>query len=159
VAPLGNADGVLRPRVRVIDGELSPREFTLLSRWINLNRKTLIKYWENKIDTLDAYNVLKPLRVWKRIKYRRRRMSTWEFLLLLKQPRLTLWILLRNKILTLDPRLWRTSRPKPLVNRTACGTVGGVPRDPSASSPLARTIRRGSIVSRTETSSLVCRCV
>jgi len=75
---------VLRPRLRVIDGELNPREFTLLSRWINLNRKTLLKYWENEIDTLGAYKVLKPLRVLKGIKYRRRRMTTWEFLLLLK---------------------------------------------------------------------------
>jgi hypothetical protein len=54
---------VIRPQIRVIDGELTTRELVLLTRWINLNRKALIRYWEGEIDTLGAYEVLKPLRV------------------------------------------------------------------------------------------------
>ena len=54
---------VIRPRIRVIDGELATHELALLTRWINLNRKTLIRYWEGEFGTLGAYELLKPLRV------------------------------------------------------------------------------------------------
>lgn len=53
---------VIHPRIRVIDGELMTREFALLTRWINLNRKTLTRYWEGEMDTLETYEMLKPLR-------------------------------------------------------------------------------------------------
>src|SRR3954452_18675012 len=35
----------IRPSVRVVRGELDPRDLALLTRWIDLNRNTLIEYW------------------------------------------------------------------------------------------------------------------
>jgi len=47
---------VLRRACESSTASLIHASLRLLSRWINLNRKTLLKYWENEIDTLGAYN-------------------------------------------------------------------------------------------------------
>jgi len=45
----------IRPSVRVVRGTLDPRELALLTRWINRNLDTLIKYWHGDIEyTEDA---------------------------------------------------------------------------------------------------------
>src|SRR5262245_1680892 len=43
----------IRPDVHVVEGEIDTDALHLLERWINLNRETLISYWEGNIDTQD----------------------------------------------------------------------------------------------------------
>jgi hypothetical protein len=47
---------VLRP-----EGWVGPRDWELLQEWIELNRETLIAYWESEIDTQDAIAALVKL--------------------------------------------------------------------------------------------------
>lgn len=52
----------VRPDVRVVAGALRPEELEPLTRWIELNRETLIAYWDGAIAfTEDALAALKPL--------------------------------------------------------------------------------------------------
>ena len=51
----------IRPAVHVIDGELAPEALAKLTRWIELNRETLIAYWHGEIDTLDALAALEKV--------------------------------------------------------------------------------------------------
>jgi hypothetical protein len=54
----------IRPTVRVIGDQigLTPDELTVLTRWIDLNRGTLIKYWGGDIEyTAEVLGVLKPI--------------------------------------------------------------------------------------------------
>lgn len=44
----------IRPEVEVIAGEIDTRALGLLKAWIELNRATLVAYWEGEIDTQDA---------------------------------------------------------------------------------------------------------
>jgi Domain of unknown function (DUF4160) len=54
----------IRPSVRIIKGELDPRDLALLTRWINLNRGTLVEYWNGDIEyTEDAIAAIVPLEV------------------------------------------------------------------------------------------------
>jgi hypothetical protein len=48
----------IRPEVTVIEGDLGPSALALLKAWIELNRSTLIAYWEGDIDTQDALEAL-----------------------------------------------------------------------------------------------------
>jgi hypothetical protein len=48
----------IRPEVRVIEGEMDAGSFERLKAWIELNRATLISYWEGDIDTQDALDAL-----------------------------------------------------------------------------------------------------
>jgi hypothetical protein len=48
----------VRPDVRVIEGQMDADALQTLSRWIELNRATLVSYWEGEIDTQDALNAL-----------------------------------------------------------------------------------------------------
>jgi hypothetical protein len=48
----------IRPEVRVLEGELDAKALSLLKAWVELNRATLISYWESEIDTLDALEAL-----------------------------------------------------------------------------------------------------
>jgi predicted RNase H-like HicB family nuclease len=48
----------IRPEVRVIEGEMDADSFERLKAWIELNRATLISYWEGDIDTQDALDAL-----------------------------------------------------------------------------------------------------
>ena len=53
----------VRPEPRVIPPDaLSPEEFALVRRWIELNRQVLIDYWTGDIAyTEDALTALRPL--------------------------------------------------------------------------------------------------
>jgi hypothetical protein len=51
----------IRPVVEIMEGWVDPRDWKLLQEWIVLNRETLIAYWENEIDTLDAMAALVKL--------------------------------------------------------------------------------------------------
>jgi hypothetical protein len=57
----GMATVALRPAVLVLKGEMETQAFNLLTEWIELNRSTLIAYWENEIDTQDAIAALVKL--------------------------------------------------------------------------------------------------
>lgn len=52
------ASVAIRPETHVVEGVIDPEDYTLLLRWIILNRETLIKYWEGDIDTQDALEKL-----------------------------------------------------------------------------------------------------
>ena len=44
------------------DGYLDAHELALLTRWVDLNRDALIKYWDGEIEcTSDVLQVLKPI--------------------------------------------------------------------------------------------------
>ncbi len=43
----------IRPRPRVIAGELSTADFDAVSRWIAANQETLIAFWEESIDSVE----------------------------------------------------------------------------------------------------------
>lgn len=51
----------IRPRVRVVEGKLDADALSCLTAWIELNRATLIAYWECEIDTQDALARLRKL--------------------------------------------------------------------------------------------------
>ena len=52
----------IRPTVRVTRGHLEAQELALLTEWVELNRETLIKYWDGEIEsTMDAMQALKPI--------------------------------------------------------------------------------------------------
>jgi hypothetical protein len=52
----------IRPTVRLKDGYLDAHELALLTRWIDLNRDSLLKYWDGEIEsTADVLQVLKPI--------------------------------------------------------------------------------------------------
>ena len=52
----------VRPDVRVIEGNLSANDLALLSKWIELNRDVIIRYWDGDIlYTEDALAALVPL--------------------------------------------------------------------------------------------------
>jgi len=48
----------IRPEIHVIDGEIDAGAFDRLKSWIELNRDTLVSYWEAEIDTQDALEAL-----------------------------------------------------------------------------------------------------
>lgn len=43
----------IRPRPRVIAGDLSTADFDAVSRWITANQATLIAFWEESIDSVE----------------------------------------------------------------------------------------------------------
>jgi hypothetical protein len=54
----------LRPTLRVVSkhGSLSADELALLSRWVELNRETILGYWNGDIEyTEEAIARLKPI--------------------------------------------------------------------------------------------------
>jgi hypothetical protein len=52
----------VRPRPRIIRGEMSTPEFDLVTQWIELNRRVLLDYWDGIIEyTEDALNAIKPI--------------------------------------------------------------------------------------------------
>ena len=52
----------IRPTVRLKDGYLDANELALLTRWVDLNRDALIKYWDGDIEsTADVLQVLRPV--------------------------------------------------------------------------------------------------
>ncbi len=52
----------IRPEVRVIQGEMDPRDLALLKQWIVLNRDVLIRYWDGDIAfTEEVFAALRPI--------------------------------------------------------------------------------------------------
>jgi len=52
----------VRPVPRLIRGRLSAQEFDAVRRWIELNEKVLIDYWNGDIEyTEDAVNAIRPI--------------------------------------------------------------------------------------------------
>jgi hypothetical protein len=52
----------VRPAARVIRGTLSAGEFALVTRWIELNERILVDYWNGAIEyTEDMLDAIKPL--------------------------------------------------------------------------------------------------
>jgi len=52
----------IRPSIRVVRGVLDPRDLALLTRWIDRNRDTLIKYGDGDIEyTEDAIAAIVPV--------------------------------------------------------------------------------------------------
>jgi hypothetical protein len=50
----------IRPMVRVIEADMPAEDFELLSRWVDLNRDVLIRYWDG--DLAYTEEVLASLR-------------------------------------------------------------------------------------------------
>jgi hypothetical protein len=62
VRPTDMVTVAIRPSVRVVRGKLDPTDLAQLSRWIDLNREILIKYWDGVIEyTEDAIAALRPV--------------------------------------------------------------------------------------------------
>src|SRR5439155_27094059 len=62
VMPSEMATVAIRPSVRVVRGALDPRDLALLTRWIDLNRNTLIEYWDGDIEyTEEAIAAIIPV--------------------------------------------------------------------------------------------------
>ena len=52
----------LRPSVRVLRGRLDQADLGLLTRWVELNRDVLVKYWDGDIEyTEDAIAALRSI--------------------------------------------------------------------------------------------------
>lgn len=52
----------VRPRPRLIRGRMSSQEFDAVRRWIELNERVLIDYWNGDIEyTEDALDAIKPI--------------------------------------------------------------------------------------------------
>ena len=62
VRPSEMVSVAIRPSIRVVRGELDPRDLSLLTRWIDLNRNTLSEYWNGDIEyTEDAIAAIIPV--------------------------------------------------------------------------------------------------
>ena len=59
--PLEMASIAIRPEIRVVEGSLSGGDLALLSKWIEMNRDVLLRYWEGDIDTKDAVEAIQPI--------------------------------------------------------------------------------------------------
>lgn len=57
----GMASVAIRPAVRIVEGHMSGSDLELLTRWIELNRDVLVKYWDGEFDTKDALDAIRPL--------------------------------------------------------------------------------------------------
>ncbi|HEV2202646.1 MAG TPA: hypothetical protein VGR73_22740 [Bryobacteraceae bacterium] len=53
------ASVAIRPKVRVVGGDMSAGDLALLTKWVELNRGVLLKYWEGEIDTKDALDSIR----------------------------------------------------------------------------------------------------
>jgi len=51
----------VRPRPRLIAGQLSPVDTQAVFRWVALNTDALVAYWKGQIDTARMIHALKPL--------------------------------------------------------------------------------------------------
>jgi hypothetical protein len=52
----------VRPTIEVLEGEIPPDQLRLLRKWIELNRETLVKFWDGDIEyTEEVLPLLKPI--------------------------------------------------------------------------------------------------
>ncbi len=49
----------IRPGPRLIDGDLAPADFELVSQWIRLNETALMDFWNETIDSVELGGRLK----------------------------------------------------------------------------------------------------
>lgn len=57
------ASVAIRPEIHVVEGTLDSRDFTLVKKWIELNRDVIIRFWDGDIQfTNHATDALKPIR-------------------------------------------------------------------------------------------------
>jgi len=61
VLPLEMISVAIRPHVRVVEGKMSADHLALLTRWVELNRDVLVRYWDGDIDTKDAIDAIRPI--------------------------------------------------------------------------------------------------
>ena len=53
----------IRPTVHVVHGKMSARDLALLTKWVNVNRDVLVKYWDGDIEyTEDAIAAIRPIK-------------------------------------------------------------------------------------------------
>jgi hypothetical protein len=53
----------VRPTVHLVGGgdEISGDDLKLLTKWIELNRDVIVRYWEGEMDTKDALDAIQSL--------------------------------------------------------------------------------------------------
>jgi hypothetical protein len=51
----------IRPQPRLLHGDLAPRTFEAVARWIRLNTDALIDYWDGRASTVDLVKRLEKL--------------------------------------------------------------------------------------------------
>ncbi len=52
----------VRPNVEVVEGSLTSDQLRMLRKWVELNRETLIMFWEGEIEyTEDMLAAVKPV--------------------------------------------------------------------------------------------------
>jgi hypothetical protein len=51
----------IRPSVHIVHGEMESSDLAQLTRWIELNRDAIIRYWNGELDTVDALAEMRPL--------------------------------------------------------------------------------------------------
>jgi hypothetical protein len=51
----------IRPLPRLIEGELSPADLSLVARWIELNEAALLDFWNEAIDSVELATRLRKL--------------------------------------------------------------------------------------------------
>ena len=61
VLPSQMVSVAIRPGVHVVEGKMSASDLAVLTKWIELNRDVLVKYWEGDIDTKDAIDAIRPV--------------------------------------------------------------------------------------------------
>jgi hypothetical protein len=57
----GAASVAVRPQPRVVVGTLDSADFARVVQWIDLNRATIIGYWDGTIPTLELHRHLQRL--------------------------------------------------------------------------------------------------
>lgn len=53
MVPTDTAVVGIRPAPALIEGDLAPRDYAIVARWIDLNRAALLDFWEGAIDTIE----------------------------------------------------------------------------------------------------------
>jgi len=53
MVPADTAVVGIRSAPALIEGDLTPRDFAAVARWIELNRAALLEFWDGTIDTIE----------------------------------------------------------------------------------------------------------
>jgi len=52
----------IQPDVRVVEGKMTASDLNLLRQWVELNLRTLVRYWKGEMDTKDAINAIHSIK-------------------------------------------------------------------------------------------------
>ena len=53
----------VRPKVKVVGGRMSASDLALLTKWIELNRDALVRFWDGDLEyTPDVLAQLRPVK-------------------------------------------------------------------------------------------------